>query len=296
MTEWNKQRLTKKQKEAATLLFDKWRKQGVGQQPYAVIDSKGNVKYTDKGAVCLGGLYSPYKAGKGGEGLVLFQMIITSELDCCRGSVQERLSCTDEEIVNYVDNAVRNPLLRPWICKHTKAERLKFGIPIALEDVPTNAPLLISTWVRFMWDRHNNSWNVNIPIVKALKPKWKWAKVVVAAHCLSNLTKGEFYLQVPSTGHGLFGKASLLAIQDIVDGCFEFPEAKVFNFDTPSRGLGIEDMMRKYKVDVKDTAFEEALSGKTRAIPHSKSYGGRLFHKRYLPQILNVINRTIEEG
>jgi hypothetical protein len=291
---WNKQTLTKAQKEAACKLFDEYRADGVGQQPYAVIDSKGVVVHKDMSAVCLGGLYAPYKKLKGSGGLVLFQMIITKELDSFSG--RETLTCSDEDIISYVDNAVRNPLLRPWICKHTKAERLKFGIPIALEDVPCNVPLLTSTWVRFMWDRHNNGWNINVPIIKALRPRWKWAKVVVAAHCLSDLTREEIRVQVPSVGHGLYGGATLRAIQDIVDGCFEHPESGVFNFESPNRGLGIEDMMRKYKPDVKGTTFAFALAQHAFHIPHTNSYGGRLFHKRYLSELLNVINRTIEEG
>jgi len=294
MMEWNKQALTKKQKESAIKLFDKYRAYGVGQQPYAVIDSTGAVAYKDMGAVCLGGLYTTYKKVEGSGGLVLFQMIITKELDSCSG--RERLTCSDEDIISYVDNAVRNPLLRPWICKHTKAERLKFGIPIALEDVPCNAPLLTSTWVRFMWDRHNNSWNINVPIIKALRPRWKWAKVVVAAHCLSDLTKDEIRLQVPSVGHGLYGEATLRAIQDIVDGCFEHPESITFNFSKPTRGLGIEEMMRKYKPDVNGTTFSSALAQNVSNVPHTKNWGGRLFQKRHIGDLLNVINRTIEEG
>jgi hypothetical protein len=294
MAEWNKQRVTKKQKEAAISLFDQWRQTGVGQQPYAVIDSKGEVVAQDRGAVCLGGLYHPYEKQEDKKGLVLFQMLITKHLDGCSG--RERLTCSDEDIISYVDNAVRNPLLKPWICKHTKAERLKFGIPIALEDVPCNAPLLTSTWVRFMWDRHNNSWNINVPIIKALRPRWKWAKVVVAAHCLSDLTKDEIRLNVPDVGHGLYGEATLRAIQDIVDGCFDFPDEKPFYFPKPTRGLGIAGMMRAYKFDINNPRFAAALDKNSERIPHRAPYGGRLFAKVYIGALLNAINRTIEEG
>ena len=292
---WNSQKMTRKQREAAHALFATWREEGIGQQPYAVISSKGVVEYSDQRAVCLGGLYHSYhrrRASKDG-GLILFQMVVR-ESDDKEGGFN-KLAHTDETIRKYVEWVVHDPIVQPFICKHTKKDREVF-VPIALENTPTNAPLFASTWVRWMWDRHNNHHSRNVPVIKALCPRWTMKQLFIAANCLSDLTKKDtIHLGMQSSGHAAFSDASFKAVTDIYKGCFDLGafDLTLFDYTLPSRGLGIEEMFNNY---YKEKSFSTVLREEAKGIAkHNHRFGGECYSFDKLPRLLKIIDKVLKE-
>jgi hypothetical protein len=126
-----------------------------------VVDRKGKIIHELKNAICLGSLF-----GKplGNRCPVLFQVVMTKEYDCAKGD--NRIQIVDSDIKRYLKATVHSDMCKRYIAKHTAVERMQFGVPIVLFDVPRNAPLLVSTHIRWPWDRHNNKYNSNIFYLK----------------------------------------------------------------------------------------------------------------------------------
>src|SRR5690606_18572773 len=120
---------------------------------------------------CLSWFFNPYnyRDVKEFDSPILFQVVVNK--DRCYQNGDDRMQFDSAFGSRYLNWIVNSDMLSPYICKHTKEERNYF-IPIALENVPRNAPLLTSTHVRYLWDRHNNNRNINIQVLREKFPRW----------------------------------------------------------------------------------------------------------------------------
>jgi len=205
-TPWNNQVLTEAQKKASAELWAQSKKSGrIGQQPWAVIAPDGKILGKDMTAVCLAGLWRINMTQKQvEEGAVLFQYVITKATDYQTGS--EKLTVSDENIMRWLRWVVHSTTCKPWILEHTKAERLEMGVPITLS-CPANIPLLVSTYVRFCWDRHNNK---RSPYVFYFKDNFKltWEQAFFLGSCVAYIPPDGnegFAIKSYSDGHSPFG-------------------------------------------------------------------------------------------
>lgn len=198
-----KQTMTNVQREAALTFAKKSFATGrIGQQPSFVIYDDGKVAAKDLRAICLGWFFR-VDIDKT-RNPILCQMVVTPE----RCQTDEKVQFKDKFIYDYLDWSVKSKMLSPYICRHRKEER-KWFVPIALVDVPRNAPLLVSTHVRYLWDRHNNSRSINVKIIKDHFPDWSWEMVMAVSCCFSNLHWDEVVLGTYNGGHDPFGHASV---------------------------------------------------------------------------------------
>ena len=291
MTEWNKQVLTKVQKQVAKDLFDDWKsdakKVGVTlRQPFAVIDADGKIILEDRKAMCLSDLYSNNLTG---NNPVLFQMIVTKDIN---------IRVADEgDVMGYTNWAVKSQMCKPYILKHTKKERMQFGIPIALVDVPQNAPLLVSTHVRYMWDTHNSMFNCNIPKIRKMFPSLTWAEVFVLSVCMTDISKKEIYFRLTSDTHSAFGSSTpFKAVKDYARQCFNHKkmDSKSLNLYSPTRGKGIGTMFSSY-VDGRDfnRLIQDCLT--VVKIPIMSQWGSCSFNSEYLKDVVKIIIKELRK-
>lgn len=291
MTEWNKQVLTAVQKKVAKELFDDWRKDAKEsrcslRQPFAVIDADGKIILKDRHAVCLSYLYSNNLTG---NNPVLFQMIVTKDIN---------IRVADEEdVMGYTNWAVKSQMCKPYILKHTKKERMQFGIPIALVGVPQNAPLLVSTHVRYMWDTHNSMFNCNIPKIRKMFPALTWAEVFVLSVCMTDISKNEIYFRLTSDAHSAFGSSTpFKAVKDYARQCFNHKkmDSKSLNLSKPTRGEGIEAMFSTYADGVGFNKFiQDCLT--VVKIPIMAQWGSFSFNPKYFEDVVKVIIKELRK-
>lgn len=292
--------LTKEQKEAATKLFDEWREdhrrnkldrragKRLGSHPFAVVDAEGNVVHSDRAAACLSSLYRNNLKSKSP---VLFHMLMLEEFMSGNGYAK------DDYILRYVEWSCRNQLLKPFILRHTRAERLKFGVPIALEGVPRNLPLLASTHIRYMWDGHNTKFITNIPNIREMFPRLKWSEVFVLATCLSSVTSNDIQVRLTSDAHSAFGsRSSLKAIQDYSQQRFNHKkmDSEKLLLVSPNRGLGIEFMFSRYS---EGASFNDHIQKilKEKKILARNDWGGAFIKKKNLNTVVALIVKELRK-
>lgn len=296
MVGWNKQVLTQAQKDTATKLFAEWRetqqkkkKTGdgwwMGQVPYCIVDADGDVVMADQGAACLSSLYH---TNMGTNNPVLFQMVMLKE------DQRNVPYASDEDTLRYVDWACHSSFLQRYILKHTKAERLQFGVPIALMGVPRNLPLLASTHIRYMWDGHNSKFTSNIPRIRKMFPRLTWAEVFVLSVCLSDITGHNIQLRLTSDAHSAFGSSSKMeAIKDYARQKFDHQKMDKIKLDTtlPSRGLGIECMFSKY---CDGEQFNSVVVRNVKEqFPNVARWGDYAFEKKHLKKVVSIILKEL---
>ena len=212
------QKMTKKQREAAMKLSADWlSRRDIGEQPGFVLNADGEVLLESRLAVCLAWLYNQFTVERIKKEKktfpILFQVVIDKSR--CSQIGTHKMQFDMPFVQSYLKWSVNSQLISPYICKHTVAER-QFFIPIALENVPLSAPLLTSTHVRFLWDRHNNTRNINVGILREQFPKWSWEMVMVVANCFTDLSQDEVYMQTFTGGHAPFGDASTHSLKAYV--------------------------------------------------------------------------------
>lgn len=292
--------LTEAQKTAATALFDQWREdhrrsmvdrgngKRLGRHPFAVVDAEGNVVHSDRTAACL---FSLYRTNLKSKSPVLFHMLMLEEF------LAGKTYAEDDDILRYVEWSVRNQFLKPFILRHTRAERLKFGVPIALEGVPRNLPLLASTHIRYMWDGHNSMFIPNIPKIREMFPRLKWSEVFVLAACLSSVTSNDIQVRLTSDAHSAFGSGSgLKAIQDYSQQRFDHNKMddKKLDLNAPTRGLGIEFMFSNYS---EGSSFNDHIQKvlKESKLLTEKNWGVSFIKKENLNTVVALIVKELRK-
>lgn len=119
-----------------------------GEQPFCVVYNDGGIVVEDKTAVCASGVfYFDYEMERQP---VLFQTFINEAREGGK-----HLTATTKENIKYLTAIVKKSIVSKYILPHSPDIWLTHGIPIRLFDVPQSAPLITSTHVRAMWDRHN---------------------------------------------------------------------------------------------------------------------------------------------
>ena len=119
-----------------------------GEQPFCVVYNNGEVVVEDKTAVCASGVFRfDYEMERQP---VLFQTFINEDRDGGK-----HLAAPTKENIKYLTAIVKKSIVSRYILPHDVDIWLTHGIPIRLFDVPQSAPLITSTHVRAMWDRHN---------------------------------------------------------------------------------------------------------------------------------------------
>lgn len=294
---WNKQVLTQAQKDAATKLFAVWREshqsrretgkgRWMGQVPYCVVDADGDAVMPEQGAACLSSLYH---TNMGTNNPVLFQMVMLEEDQ--RPNVPY---APDNDILRYVDWACHSNFLQRYILKHTKAERLEFGVPIALMGVPRNLPLLASTHIRYMWDGHNSKFICNIPRIRKMFPRLTWAEVFVLSVCLTDIAGNQIKIRLTSEAHSAFGSGSKMgAIKDYARQTFDHGKMDKTKLDTtfPKRGIGIEGMFSHY---CNGETFNDVILLKVKEqFPDVGRWGNYAFDKKHLKKVVSIILKEL---
>ena len=193
-------------------------------------------------------------------------------------------------VSRYLNWIVNSDMLSPYICKHTKEERNYF-IPIALENVPRNAPLLTSTHVRYLWDRHNNSRNINIQVLREKFPRWSWNMVMAVGACFSNLTRPEVAVGTYDGGHDPFSHVSYVALSQFANKEFDHSrmDRKLFGIKKGERG-SVGGMFCKRN----ETTFQQILWD---AIEKKKNrYGGVMVYNEDIWESVKTAYKLLKEG
>lgn len=119
-----------------------------GDQPFCVVYNNGEIVVENKTAFCASGAFIiDYEMERQP---VLFQTFINEAREGDR-----RLTAPTKENIKYLTAIVKKSIVSRYIVPHSPDIWLTHGIPIRLFDVPQSAPLITSTHVRAMWDRHN---------------------------------------------------------------------------------------------------------------------------------------------
>lgn len=242
---WHEYELTLAQKQAAKKLVARWRREGgMGDQPYFVVDEVGCIHHANKEAVCLGHLVGKHIKNKP----VLFQVVMTKQW-CSAKDRDQKVQIEEEDIVRYLKATVNSDMCKPYIAKHTHKERMEIGIPVPLFDTPKNAPVLVSTHVRWCWDRHNNRRNKNIFYLKDnFNMTWKEAMFIGSCLIETPLDEGEEDFRVKSYNdcHSPFGSSVTVAMaRKYCQGRFPHTNMDPFMGETFRIGSGINELFFK---------------------------------------------------
>jgi hypothetical protein len=261
----------------------------IGQQPGFVMYDDGTVKASDLGAVCLGWFFrsGPFEEERNP---ILFQMVVTPNR---AKATEEKVQSQEKFIHRYLNWAVKSRMLSPYICEHTVEER-KWFVPIAISSVPRNAPLLVSTHVRYLWDRHNNSRNKNVQLIKERFPKWKWEMVMAVACCFTNLDKKEASMGTYSGGHDPFGHASTQRFSAYARGVFNHKWMDSIKFDLSGEGDrgSISQMFNPSR-----TYFQDDMKAAVKKIIPFKEerYGGSYLPNKKAWEAVEIVKTLLEK-
>ena len=283
------QKMTDVQRKAALEYTQKaFAENRIGQQPGFVMYDDGTVKESNLFAICLGWFFGsgPFKEKRNP---ILFQMVVTPNR---AKATAEKVQSQEKFIHRYLNCAVKSRMLSPYICEHTVEER-KWFVPIAISNVPRNAPLLVSTHVRYLWDRHNNSRNKNVQLIRERFPKWKWEMAMAVACCFTNLDQEEVGIGTYSGGHDPFGHASTQRFSAYARGLFNHKWMDSTKFDSGKGDRGsISQMFNPSRTYFQDD-MKAALK---KTIPFKEArYGGSYLPNKKAWEAVEIVKTLLEE-
>ena len=150
-----------------------------GEQPFCVVYNDGEIVVENKTAVCASGVFCFDYDMK--RQPVLFQTFINEARN-----FGNPLTAPTKENIKYLTAIVKKSIVSKYILPHSPDIWLTHGIPIRLFDVPQSAPLITSTHVRAMWDRHNSN-----QVESYLKWRGQFPRISVKkVFLLSNILQG----------------------------------------------------------------------------------------------------------
>jgi hypothetical protein len=258
-----------------------------GEQPWCVVYNDGEVVIDAEGAVCASGVFQTSYDMK--KQPVMFQTYIDN-------SRADNLNISDELIAKYVNNVVKKSIVSPYIMPHSSDIRMTHGIPIRLFDVPRSAPLITSTHVRAMWDRHNRaqlrgflSWQEQFPRM-AIKKLFLLSNILYG---VSFDTNSQSSFSCYSAVHAPFGdEISVVQARNYLlskDIFYKIAEPVFKGYERGMVDGTFEQRREKGKVrDLVEGLIKELPTYKSGRYPSWKGQDTKTLGKRVLEAILNA--------
>lgn len=261
---------------------------GFGEQPVCIVYDDGEIISQDRTAVCASGMFNCELDMK--RNPMWWQTVITNE----RTEGQKGIYIVDDLIFKYLKYITTDSFISRYIPKHSPDIWLTHGVPIRLVDVKRSVPLLCSTHIRDMWDRHNSVQVAAFIYWRKLFPRMRMSKITLLSNILSGMSEGieECSVYLFSGVHALMGKEvsvaqakNYLLKKDVFDLCNNdkfIGEDRGGVAGTFSRGKGNLEKL------LEDIAATLPTAHKPRRYALWKPEDNKLMAKKTLEAILNA--------
>lgn len=235
--------------------------------PQAIINLKGKIKWEYINAPCMGALYGDSVASvSDGDWLIIYPHFDPT--------YSGRSEWDDDDKREWVDYVTTESSVAPFFYQQSFEDYMKNGIFLRLYNVPRNAPLMASTWVRFMWDSYGGFDHAKFV---RLRNKYKLSpfEMRVVGETIRPFGDFGYRVSIDDGGHSPFGhEIKVETLRMLQDGFIpnESWDSRAFN-PRYGKGIGIAEMM----MNMKGTRFNDAIVKKLKGMFQTHASTRRMY-------------------